>query len=133
MAERPGGERRTDGRVLVVDDEPSIRLLCRVNLPFAGFDVVEAADGEAALARLEDEEVDLVLADVMMPGMSGLEFVEQLRARDRTADVPVVFLSARADDVDVERGLAAGAAAYITKPFDPLELGPRLRAILDAA
>ena len=118
-------------RVLVVDDEPSIRLLCRVNLPFSGFEVVEAADGPSALEEVRERPVDLVLLDVMMPGMGGFDVAERLQSDPATASVPIVFLSARADRADVRRGLSLGAAEYITKPFDPLRLGERLRRIVD--
>lgn len=119
-------------RVLVVDDEPAMRLLCRVNLPFAGFEVVEAADGGEALERVREHEFDLVLLDVMMPGLNGFAVAERLRADTATAGVPIVFLSARADARDVRRGFELGAADYVTKPFDPLELGEHLNVVLRA-
>lgn len=109
-----------------------MRLLCRVNLPHAGFDVTEAGDGETALARAEGEAFDLALLDVMMPGMSGFELAEQLRANAHTRDLPIVFLSARADRRDMRRGFELGAADYVTKPFDPINLGEHLKAVLQA-
>jgi DNA-binding response OmpR family regulator len=115
--------------LLVVDDEPSIRLLCRVNLPFSGFEVIEAADGQQALAQVRTHPVDLVVLDVMMPGMNGFEVAERLHEDPATAGIPIVFLSARADEVDVRRGLELGVE-YITKPFDPLRLGERLSRII---
>lgn len=118
--------------MLLVDDESAIRLLCRVNLPHAGFDVTEAEDGGTALARAEAEDFDLALLDVMMPGMSGFELAERLRADARTKDVPIVFLSARADRRDMRRGFELGAADYVTKPFDPVNLGEHLLAVLAA-
>jgi two-component system OmpR family response regulator len=117
-------------RVLVADDEPAMRLLCRVNLPLAGFDVAEAADGESALALLRSERFDLALLDVMMPGVNGFAVAERLR--EERAELPVVFLSARADGDDVRRGLAVGAVDYVTKPFDPLRIGERLHEALRA-
>ena len=120
-------------RVLVADDEPAMRLLLRVNLPSAGYEVVEAADGEAALARVREQPFDLLVLDVMMPGMSGFELAERLRADPATAYLPVVFMSARADEEDVRRGLALGAFDYVTKPFDPLRLGEHLNALLEGA
>jgi two-component system OmpR family response regulator len=117
-------------RVLVADDEPAMRLLCRVNLPLAGFEVVEAADGESALSLLRGERFDLALLDVMMPGVNGFGVAERLR-RDGV-DVPIVFLSARADGDDIRRGLALGAVDYVTKPFDPLRIGERLHEALRA-
>lgn len=109
-----------------------MRLLCTVNLPYSGFEVTEAGDGPAALARVEQEEFDLALLDVMMPGMSGFELAERLRAIPRTATLPIVFLSARADRRDMRRGFDLGAADYVTKPFDPIRLGEHLHAVLNA-
>ena len=109
-----------------------MRLLCRVNLPHAGFDVTEAGDGETALARAEGEPFDLALLDVMMPGMSGFELAEHLRASAHTRDLPIVFLSARADRRDMRRGFELGAADYVTKPFDPIHLGEHLKVVLQA-
>ena len=117
-------------RLLLVDDEPAIRLLCRVNLPLAGFDVVEESGGGEALVRAQSERFDLALLDVMMPGMSGFELAERLHADERTASLPFVFLSARADQSDVRRGFELGAADYVTKPFDPLRLGDHLHGVL---
>jgi DNA-binding response OmpR family regulator len=113
-------------RVLVVDDEPAMRLLCRVNLPLSGFDVVEAADGETALGLLQAERFDVVLLDVMLPGLTGFAIAERLEG----AGPPIVFLSARADRTDVRRGLELGAAAYVTKPFDPIAIGDLLQEVL---
>ena len=118
---------------MLVDDEPAMRLLCRVNLPHAGFDVTEAGDAETALAHAESEPFDLALLDVMMPGMSGFELAVRLRAGARTRDMPIVFLSARADRRDMRRGFDVGAADYVTKPFDPIDLGEHLQAVLHAA
>lgn len=119
-------------RVLVADDEASMRLLLRVNLPLSGYDVVEAADGETALAVAREEHVDLILLDVMLPGISGFDVAEHLRKDSATAHIPIVFVSARADEADVRHGLELGALGYITKPFDPLSLGRRLDELTDA-
>jgi len=110
-----------------------MRLLCRVNLPFAGFEVVEASDGEKALSLLREEEFDLVLLDVMMPGMSGFEVLERLRRDPGRDELAIVFLSARADEEDIRRGFELGALDYVTKPFDPLRLGEHLHDVLRAA
>lgn len=118
-------------RVLVADDEASLRVLLRVNLPLAGYEVVEAADVDTAFELAHQHEFDLFLLDVMMPPTSGLELAERLRADPATSAVPIVFLSARADREDVSRGLASGALDYITKPFDPVRLGKHLDALLD--
>ena len=120
-------------RALVVDDEPAMRLLFRVNLTMSGYDVVEAGDAHEAVAEVRRTEFDVILLDVMMPDVSGFELAEQLRAGPATAHIPFVFVSARADEADISRGLALGAADYIVKPFDPLTLGVRLDTILDGA
>jgi CheY-like chemotaxis protein len=119
-------------RVLVVDDEPSMRVVCQVNLSLAGFDVVDAASGAEALEHLDQHAFDLVLLDVMMPNMSGHDLAERLKQDARTRDVPIVFLSARARREDLRRGFELGAVDYITKPFDPLQLGERLRSLLES-
>jgi DNA-binding response OmpR family regulator len=109
-----------------------VRLLCRVNLPLDGWEVVEAPDGETALERAVAERFDLVVLDVMMPGLSGFDVARKLRQDPRTVDLPFVFLSARADEAEIRRGFELGAADYITKPFDPLRLGAQLTAVLHA-
>jgi DNA-binding response OmpR family regulator len=118
-------------RVLVVDDEASMRTLCRINLEFAGFEVSEAADGAEALARAREQNLALILLDVMLPDIGGHEVAEQLAADERTRDVPVAFLSARAAHEDIRRGYGLGAVDYITKPFDPVGLGERVQEIVD--
>lgn len=125
-----GHEAPTSQRVLVVDDEASMRTLCRINLELAGFEVSEAADGSSALARVREQEFGLVLLDVMLPDMGGHEVAERLAADTDTRDVPVAFLSARAASKDLRRGFELGAVDYITKPFDPLELAGRVREIV---
>ena len=110
----------TRRRVLVVDDEPAIRALCRVNLSLSGMDVIEAADGESALDLARAEHPDLILLDVMLPGATGWEVAAELGGEDTTRDIPVIFLSAMADSSDLERGRQHGAVGYVTKPFDPV-------------
>ena len=107
-------------RVLVVDDEPAIRALCRVNLSVSGMDVIEAADGETALELARAEQPDLILLDVMLPGATGWDVAADLGSRPATRDIPVIFLSAMADSSDLERGRQHGAVGYVTKPFDPV-------------
>jgi CheY-like chemotaxis protein len=109
-------------RILVVDDDPTILRLLQVNLEMEGHEVLTAGDGHEALARLRDDAPEVVLLDVMMPGLDGWQVCEQVRADPALAATPVVILSARAQQSDLERGVQAGADAYITKPFDPLEL-----------
>jgi DNA-binding response OmpR family regulator len=109
-------------RVLVVDDDPIILELLVLNLELEGHDVVTASDGRQALDRAQDADPDLVLLDIMMPEIDGFEVCERLRADPATASLPVVFLSARAHEADLVRGTKVGADAYVTKPFDPMEL-----------
>lgn len=117
--------------VLVVDDEPDVLLLCRVNLEFEGYRVIEAGDGEEALDRLADEVPDVVLLDVMMPKLDGWAVLERIKADPRTAEVPVVMLTAKVQDHDQIRGWSSGAAEYITKPFSPLSLSQVVQDVID--
>jgi DNA-binding response OmpR family regulator len=118
-------------RVLVIDDEPPIRLLCRVNLEAADMEVIEAENGPAGLAAARSERPDVILLDVMMPGMDGWQVLEQLLNDERTRDVPIVFLTARAELRDQARGLELGGVDYITKPFNPTELAPLVEELLE--
>ena len=117
-------------RVLVVDDDPVILELLRINFEIEGFEVLGATDGEEGLQRARSEAPDVVLCDIMMPRLDGLELLTRLRNDPATARLPVVLLSAKAQKVEVERGLSLGADDYVTKPFDPLELLDRVNAVL---
>ena len=117
-------------RVLVIDDEAPIRLLCRVNLEAEGMQVLEASDGESGLSTALDERPDVILLDVMMPGRNGWEVAEELLADDRTNAIPIVFLTARAEVKDRARGIDLGGVDYVTKPFNPVELAPLVRDLL---
>ncbi|HEX6425078.1 MAG TPA: response regulator transcription factor [Acidimicrobiales bacterium] len=114
-------------RVLVVDDEATIRDIVRRYLVAEGFEVDEAADGEQALARCAAAAPDVVVLDVLMPGLDGIEVLRRLRAG---SDVYVILLTAKAEEVDKLVGLSVGADDYITKPFSPRELVARVRAVL---
>jgi DNA-binding response OmpR family regulator len=118
-------------RVLVIDDEPPIRLLCRVNLEAERMTVLEAADGPSGLALAKEERPDVILLDVMMPGLDGWRVAERLLEDERTSEIPIIFLTARAEFRDRARGLDIGGVEYITKPFNPIELAPTVRALLD--
>jgi DNA-binding response OmpR family regulator len=122
------GDRSTSARqrVLVVDDELSMRLLCKVNLDMAGFEVVEAESGAEALELAQAGPFDLVLLDVMLPDIGGHEVARRLAENERTAEIPVAFLSARAGREDLRTGYELGAADYVTKPFDPVSLAERV-------
>ena len=109
--------------ILVVDDEDEIRELCRVNLEFEGYDVVEAADGLEALAAAQNERPDLIFLDLMMPRMDGWEVLHRLKEKDQTSRIPVVLLTAKTSEEDQMRGWEEGILEYISKPFNPLSLG----------
>jgi len=109
-------------KVLIVDDEAPIRLLCRVNLEPEGMEVLEAADGQSGLETARAELPDVILLDVMMPGMDGWEVAERLIEDETTHEIPLVFLTARAELRDRARGLELGGVDYITKPCNPPEL-----------
>jgi len=109
-------------KILAVDDERHIVRLIQVNLERAGYEVVTAYDGREALKKIADERPDLVVLDVMMPYMDGLETLKQIRANAATRDLPVIMLTAKAQDQDVFRGYSSGADIYLTKPFNPMEL-----------
>jgi len=117
-------------RVLVVDDEPDIVALVAYHLAKAGYRVSTAATGADGLAAARQERPALVVLDLMLPGLSGLEVLEQLRSGDATRDIPVLMLTARREEQDRIRGLAMGADDYLTKPFAPQELVLRVGAIL---
>ena len=118
-------------RVLIVDDEAPIRLLCRVNLGAEKMEVLEAGDGPSGLEAARKERPDVILLDVMMPGLDGWGVAEALLEDERTADIPIIFLTARAEFRDRARGLDIGGVDYITKPFNPVELAPLVRGLLD--
>jgi len=114
----------------VIDDEAPIRLLCRVNLEAEGMEVLEAADGPSGLATARAETPDVILLDVMMPGLDGWRVAEELLDDERTQGIPIVFLTARAELRDRARGIDLGGVDYVTKPFNPVELAPLVRSLL---
>jgi DNA-binding response OmpR family regulator len=118
---RPSGTPGRSLSVLVVEDDASMRLLVTVNLELAGFRVTAAATGAEGLELAESEKPDLVLLDVMLPDLGGFEVAERL------PEIPIVFMSARTSESDIERGRGVGAIDYVTKPFDPMALPGRLR------
>jgi DNA-binding response OmpR family regulator len=119
-------------KVLVIDDEAPIRLLCRVNLEAEGIEVVEAGDGEAGLEVARTEEPDVILLDVMLPGLHGWAVAERLLEDEKTSGIPIIFLTARADLRDRARGMDLGGVDYVTKPFNPVELAPLVRDVVGA-
>ena len=117
--------------ILVVDDDPVILQLLQVNFEMEGFTVITAADGREGVERTRADRPDVVVSDVMMPRMSGLELVAELKGDPATASIPVLLLTAKAQQADVSSGLEQGADDYVTKPFEPLDLVDRVNRLLD--
>jgi len=109
-------------KILVVDDERHIVRLVEVNLQKAGYTVVTAYDGVEALLKVQSEHPDMVILDVMMPRMDGFEVLKKLQADAATRDIPVIMLTAKAQDADIFQGWSSGVSSYLTKPFNPREL-----------
>ncbi len=116
--------------ILIVEDEPSIAELIAVNLSHAGFLPVRAFQTDQASQLMKEVLPDLVVLDWMLPGKSGVQFAKELRANERTKDIPIILLTARSEEVDKIAGLESGADDYVTKPFSPKELVARIRAVL---
>jgi len=117
-------------RILVVDDEPDIASLVSYNLKKEGFSVTAVHDGGEALDLVKKKEFDLILLDLMLPGIHGMEICRILRAGPKTKNIPIIMLTAKGDETDRVRGLETGADDYMTKPFSPRELIARVKAVL---
>jgi len=117
-------------RILVADDDVDIRELVVLKLTSMGHLVVAVADGAAAVRACQEQRPDLAVLDVMMPGLSGLDAVRLIRAEADLTNLPVILLTARAQEADVETGFGSGADDYVTKPFSPRELASRVEALL---
>jgi len=117
-------------RILIADDEPHIRKLVSFTLGNRGYEVVEAADGGEAYERAKAEAPDIILLDVMMPVMTGYDVLEKLKADPVTRDIPVVMLSAKSQQTEVQAGLSKGAQEYICKPFTPKDLVQRVTELI---
>jgi DNA-binding response OmpR family regulator len=117
-------------RILVVDDERSMRMLCRVNLNVSGMEVLEADDGKAGLELARREHPDLILLDVMMPGLDGWGVARELASDESTKEIPVIFLTARAEAADRRLGEQLGGVGYLVKPFDPVGIGEFVEDVL---
>jgi DNA-binding response OmpR family regulator len=121
-----------DSTVLVVDDDPVILKLLEVNFEMEGFGVLVAHDGEEGIEVARSGQPDVIVSDIMMPKVSGLELVIALKSDPTTSDIPIILLSAKAQNADVRTGLEAGADDYVTKPFEPLDLVDRVNKLLVA-
>jgi CheY-like chemotaxis protein len=120
------------GRVLVVDDEPDVLLLCRLNLQQRGHELLEASEGGRGLELARERHPDVIVLDLMMPGMDGYQVLEALRRDDATSGIPVLVLTAKALRADRERSHVLGAAAFLTKPFVPSELCEMVDSLVPA-
>lgn len=120
-------------RVLLAEDDPDIQLVARLALRKAGFEVTAVGDGAAAVTRAGADRPDLILLDWMMPVMDGPEACRRLKADPTTADIPVIFLTAKSQEKEIAGGLALGACGYLTKPFDALTLGAKVRELYEVA
>ena len=118
-------------KVLLAEDDPDIQLVARLSLRRAGFTVTVVGNGKEALQTIRQQPPDVVLLDWMMPELDGLETCRQLKADPATAKIPVIFLTAKSQEAEIQRGLSLGASGYVTKPFDALTLGQQVKEIVE--
>ena len=116
--------------VVLAEDDPDIQLVARLALKRAGFAVTVVSNGQEALETIRRQPPDVVLLDWMMPEVDGLETCRRLKADPQTAGIPVVFLTAKSQEAEIQRGLSLGASGYVTKPFDALTLGEQIKQIV---
>ena len=119
-------------KILIAEDEPDIRELIKMTLMFGGYDVTAAVDGREAVELAEQHQFDLIMMDVRMPRLTGYEACRQIKSLDHLKEVPVIFLSAKGQETEVEEGLSSGAAAYVLKPFAPDDLLLKIGQVLEA-
>jgi DNA-binding response OmpR family regulator len=119
-----------EARVLIVDDDPVVRRMLQLSFESEGFDVLTAADGFEGLDAMRSGKPDMVILDIMMPKLDGMKVLDELNGDDELRGMPVILLSAKATSLDVDLGLKAGAADYVTKPCDPIDLVDRVRSVL---
>ena len=118
-------------KILIAEDEHDIRELITFTLKFAGYEVVAVKDGQEAVEKIPEEMPDMILMDVRMPRMTGYEACRLVKAEEATKDIPLIFLSAKGQDAEVEEGLDAGATEYLLKPFAPNELIDKIKEVMD--
>ncbi|MBE0428902.1 MAG: response regulator [Thermoleophilia bacterium] len=117
-------------QVMIVDDEASLRALVRANLEIDGFEVSEAVDGIEAMKMMRESKPDLVLLDIMMPGKDGIEVLEEMAADSELRNIPIIMLTAKGEQEDLQKGVDLGARGHITKPFDPEQMVRTVKAAL---
>ena len=117
--------------VVLAEDDPDIQLVARLALKRAGFTVTVVGNGQEALDSIRQQRPDVILLDWMMPELDGPETCRRLKSNRDTADIPVIFLTAKSQEAEIQRGLSLGAAGYVTKPFDALALGQQVKDIVD--
>jgi DNA-binding response OmpR family regulator len=122
-----------DASVLVVDDDPVIRRMLQLSYESEGFQVATAADGVEGLEALRASPPDVLILDIMMPKLDGMRVMDELKSDERLSSIPVILLSAKATSLDIDLGMKAGAADYVTKPFDPIDLVNRTKSVLASA
>ncbi|MDJ0755656.1 MAG: response regulator [Ardenticatenaceae bacterium] len=120
-------------KILIAEDEPDIRELIELSLGYGGYEVAAARDGQEAVEMALTDSYDLIMMDVRMPRMTGYEACRALKKRPEFSDIPIVFVSAKGQDKDIKEGMAAGATAYIVKPFEPEQLLQKVKEILAEA
>jgi len=119
-----------DKKILVIEDDPSALRLVQYTLEQEGYQVLTATNGLAGIRKAQNEELDLIVLDIMLPGIDGFEICHRLRAEPQTAQLPILMLSAKAQEIDRATGLKVGADDYLTKPADPSEIISRVRTLL---
>ena len=119
-----------DASVLIVDDDPVVRRMLQLSFESEGFNVLTASDGIEGLETIRSDRPDVVVLDIMMPKLDGMKVMRELNSDDELRGTPVILLSAKATSLDIELGLKAGAADYVTKPCDPIDLVDRVRSLL---
>ncbi len=121
-------------KILCIEDDSDIQTMIKLSLKFkGGYEVILAGDGFSGIEMAEKETPDVILLDVMMPELDGYETCKQLKANPLTKDIPVIFLTARAQEKEIKKGLEMGAIGYLTKPFDPMTIKDELEAVVQRA
>jgi len=118
-------------KILVVDDEPNIIKVLKSRLSHSGYDVITAVDGRTSLKKAKDEKPDLILLDILLPGLNGFEVCKRLKKDKETKDIPIIMLTSLAQERDLSKGLEEGASCFITKPFNPADLLTEIKTAMD--